>query len=312
MNRRDFLKATTIASLTALIEPRLAHAAPSPLPKRKLGSTGEHLSILGMGGIDIMGASQSEANDIVSEAIDHGVNYFDVAPSYGDAEVLLGPALKPYRDRVFLACKTGKRDKAGAAAALRESLKHLETDHFDLYQLHAMTTQADVDQAFDPDGAMEAFTEARKQGLVRYLGFSAHSVLAALQCIERFHFDTILFPLNWVCWFQGDFGPQILKSARAKGMGIMAIKAMAHTPWPSGAPHTYPHCWYEPESDPQEAALALRFTLSHPITAAIPPGDVRLFRMALLIAERFSPVTKEEVAELKARSKGLTPIFHNA
>ncbi len=312
MNRRDFLKATTLATLSTLLEPQLAQAAPTALPQRKLGHTSERLSIIGMGGIDIMGASQTDANDIVSEAIDHGVNYFDVAPSYGDAEVLLGPALKPYRDKVFLACKTGKRDKMGVMAALHQSLQHLQTDHFDLYQLHAMTTQQDVDQAFGTGGAMEAFAEARKQGLVRYLGFSAHSVSAALQCIERFHFDTILFPTNWVCWFQGDFGPQVLKAARAKGMGIMAIKAMAHTLWPAGAPHTYPHCWYEPESDPQEAALALRFTLSQPITAAIPPGDVRLFRMALLIAERFTPITKEEIAALKARSKGLQPIFRKA
>ncbi len=312
MNRRDFLKATALASLAAMLEPQLALGADKPLSKRKLGRTNEHLSILGLGGIVVMGMSQSDANSTVSSAIDHGVNYIDVAPSYGDAEERLGPALKSYRDKVFLACKTGKRDKAGAMEALHQSLQHLQTDHFDLYQLHAMTTQQDVDQVFAPGGAMEAFTEARDKGLVRYLGFSAHSVTAALQCINRFDFDTILYPVNWVCWYNGDFGPQIMKAAKAKGMGILAIKAMALTPWPAGVEHTYPHCWYEPNSDPQKAALGLRFTLSHPITAAIPPGDVRLFNLGMTIAQRFKRITKEETEQLKTEAKGIQPIFRNA
>src|SRR5690348_773023 len=139
------------------------------MQRRPLGKTGEELSIIGFGGIVVSGMAQPDADAIVAEAFDRGINYFDVAPSYGDAEERLGPALEPYRDRVFLACKTGKRDREGAAAELRASLRKLRTDHVDLYQLHALAKPEDVAQAFGPGGALEAFQEARQQGLTRFL-----------------------------------------------------------------------------------------------------------------------------------------------
>jgi aryl-alcohol dehydrogenase-like predicted oxidoreductase len=283
------------------------------MERRPYGKTGEQLSIIGFGGIVVMNVEPSEAARSVAEAVDRGINYFDVAPSYGNAEERLGPALEPYRDNVFLACKTGKRLKAEAAAELRDSLKRLRTDHFDLYQLHGMTTPEDVEQAFGPGGAMEAFVEARDQGLVRYLGFSAHSVETALESMDRFAFDSILFPTNWVNYFQADFGPQVVARAVEKGVARLALKAMARTQWPEGTTERpFAKCWYEPVTDPVEASLALRFTLSQPITAAIPPGEERLFRMAIEIAEKFQPVTEEEIAELKRRAAGLKPIFRLA
>ena len=106
----------------------------------------------------------TEADQYVGEAIDRGINYFDVAPSYGNAEQMLGPALAPYRDGVFLACKTGRRDAAGAQEELENSLRLMQTDHFDLYQLHAITSDEDVQQAFGPGGAMETFLKARDAG----------------------------------------------------------------------------------------------------------------------------------------------------
>src|SRR5438105_1550464 len=142
------------------------------IPKRAYGNTGIELSIVGFGGVVVMGMEQGDADRIVKEAFDRGVNYFDVAPSYGDAEERLGPALEGIRERVFLACKTGKRTKTEAAEELRESLRKLRTDHFDLYQLHALSSLEEVETCFGPDGAIEAFLEARDSGLTRYLGFS--------------------------------------------------------------------------------------------------------------------------------------------
>src|SRR5215831_12243708 len=113
------------------------------MERRAYGTTGRELSLVGLGGVVFVGMGQEEANALVAEAVDRGVNYFDVAPSYGkdqETEKRLGPALKPYREQAFLACKTGKRDKAGAAEELRRSLQHLQTDYVDLYQLHAITT----------------------------------------------------------------------------------------------------------------------------------------------------------------------------
>src|SRR5213593_2445021 len=124
------------------------------MERRPLGETGEELSIIGFGGIVVMNVEPGEASRLVAEAVDRGVNYFDVAPSYGNAEERLVPALAPHRDRVFLACKTGKRDKAEAAHELRESLRRMQTDPFDLYQLHALTTMEEMEQALGPGGAM--------------------------------------------------------------------------------------------------------------------------------------------------------------
>ncbi len=282
------------------------------MERRELGKTGEQLSIVGFGGIVVMNAEPAEASRLVAEAVDRGVNYFDVAPSYGNAEERLGPALEPYRDRVFLACKTGKRDKAGAAEELRTSLARLRTDHFDLYQLHALTSMEEMEQALGPGGAMEAFLEAREQGLIRHIGFSAHSVETALAAMDRFSFDSILFPTNYVLVYQANFGPQVVERAREKGVGRLALKAMARTQWADGQPRSFSKTWYEPIADPAEAELALRFTLSQPITAAIPPGEATLFRMALEIAERFRPLQAEETEELRRRANALQPIFRLA
>jgi aryl-alcohol dehydrogenase-like predicted oxidoreductase len=282
------------------------------MERRELGQTGEALSIVGFGGIVVMDVEPPEASRLVAEAVDRGVNYFDVAPSYGNAEERLGQALEPHRDQVFLACKTGKRDRSGAAEELRASLTRMRTDRFDLYQLHAISSMEDVDQALGPGGAMEAFVEAQEQGLIRFIGFSAHSVEAALAAMDRFEFDSILFPTNFVLYHQANFGPQVVERARQKGVGRLALKAMARTHWTEGQPRTFAKTWYEPIADPEEAALALRFTLSQPITAAIPPGEARLFRIALEIAERFQPLGPEEMEELRQRAQALQPIFRLA
>jgi len=280
------------------------------LPRRPLGRTGENLSIIGLGGLVLAEETQEAANQIVREAIDHGINYFDVAPSYGNAQDRLGPGLKPYRDGVFLACKTLKRDKQGAESELNESLQKLQTNHFDLYQLHALSKTEDVAQALGPDGAMEAFIRAKKEGKIRFIGFSAHSAEAALLAMKQFDFDTILFPVNFVCFLKADFGPQVIAAAKEKKMGILALKALARQPWPEEEQRkNWPKCWYQPILDPQEADLSLRFTLSLPVTAAVPPGDVRLFRRALELAHRIVPLQPEDETKLRHLAENLNPLF---
>lgn len=280
------------------------------MKKRKLGKTGESLSIVGFGGIVVKDVEQAEADRLVAEAVEErGINYFDVAPTYGNAEERLGPALEPYRQSVFLACKTGKRTAEGASKELHESLQRLRTDYFDLYQLHAVKTLEEVDQIMGPDGAMEAFVEAREQGLVRYLGFSAHSEEAALALLDRFDFDTILFPFNWVCWHQGDFGPRILEKAQEEDAGVLALKALAKRKLGEDEERPWPKCWYAPVDDFEEASLGLRFTLSKPITAAVSPSHAELLWWACDAADRFEPLSDEEAAEIAERSEGLEPIF---
>ncbi len=314
MDRRDFLKHSSAACLLACFPASLhgierTAGGPGQLERRALGRTGERLSILGFGGIVVRDATTTEAANRVAEAIDYGVNYFDVAPSYGNAQDMLGPALEPYRKRVFLACKTTERGREGAERELEDSLRKLRTDHVDLYQHHAVTTPDDVEKIFAAGGAMETFLAARKAGKARFLGFSAHSVEAALAMIGKYDFDTILFPVNFATWHAGNFGPQVLEAAQAKKMGILALKAMALGPYAKDAVHRYPKCWYAPASDPSDAMRGLRFTLSHPITAAIPPGDESLFKMALGLAVRFTPLTENEARAIKAQALGQEPLF---
>lgn len=315
MKRRDFIKAASVAAPVISLFPAdlsaiTRNTIPGKVEKRSLGRTGNMLSVIGFGGIVVMNASPGEASALVTLAIDSGINYFDVAPSYGDAEIKLGPALEPYRKNVFLACKTTERTRDKARAELEQSLQHMRTDHFDLYQLHAVTTIEDVKTIFGPNGAIEAFKEARKEGKIHNIGFSAHSVEAAMALMDGFDFDTILFPVNFATWHAGNFGPQVLARAKEKNMGILALKAMAKGPWPQGADKSkYPKCWYEPLSEKDDALMGLRFTLSHPVTAAIPPGEAELFRMALSFAGRLHPLNESEINAIKEKGLKTKPLF---
>jgi len=255
---------------------------------------------------------QKDADRSVAEAFDRGINYYDVAPSYydGEAERKLGPALEPVRKRSFLACKTMARDAAGARKELEQSLGRLRTDHFDLYQFHAVSSLDDVDKIVAPGGAAEEFLKAREEGKVRFLGASAHNAEAAISLMDRFPLDSVMFPVNFVLFQEGNFGPQILEHAKKKGVARLALKAMAHTSWPEGADRSaWPKCWYKPTDDPELAEKAVRFALSEDVTAAIPPGNEKLFWMALDYAGRFRPLRPKERQDLLTSARGVSPLF---
>ena len=284
------------------------------LLRRAYGNTGIQLSIIGFGGIMLWDNAQEHANRVVAEAVEKGVNYFDVAPTYGDSQDKLGPALEPFRKDVFLACKTTERTREGAAKELQQSLETLRTEYFDLYQLHALTDVADdVDAVFAKGGAMETFIEAKKSGRIRHIGFSAHSVEAACIAMDRYDFDSVLFPVNFVMYRTGNFGPQIMAKAQSKGVARLAIKMLARRRWIeqdcAADREKFPKCWYQPLTDPREMEMALRFTLSQPITASLPPGVESLFRQALDLAMRFAPITDSETKELDALALQLNPLF---
>lgn len=312
MKRREFLRQSALITAGLAASDKL-HASPTqPIARRKLGKTGEELSIIGFGGIVVMNEETDQARNIVAEAVDRGVNYFDVAPSYGNAQERLGPALAPYRKNCFLACKTDGRLKDDSRADLENSLRLLKTDHVDLYQFHALTKMSDLDKVLGPGGAMETFEAAKKEGKIRYIGFSVHSQETAIAAMNRYPFDTVLFPLNFVLWTQAKFGPGILETAQQKGVGVLCLKSMAKTVWPADQKqnHPEPKCWYQPAAFPGEASAGLRWTLSHPITAAIPPGDEHYFRLAMDVVQNYKPLGAAEEQALLAGARGAEPIFH--
>jgi aryl-alcohol dehydrogenase-like predicted oxidoreductase len=306
MDRRDFLRNSALLAAS-----RELMGKDQPIPKRPLAGTGEHLSILGFSGTAVMHIEQAAANNLVAEAFDRGVNFFDVSPSYGNAQERMGPALESYRKRCFLSSKTDFRDKAGVEADIESTLKVLRTDHLDFYQHHAIQKTADIEKIFGPNGAMEAFVAAQKAGKLRYLGFSAHSVETAIAAMDRAHFDALLFPVNYVLYSKANFGPQVLDHARDKGMACFAIKAMARGKYTQGLPESQrtPKCWYEPCALPEESSLAWRWTLSQPVTAALPPGNPAWFHLAMDLAQSFQPITGDETKRLLAYAGAADPLF---
>lgn len=316
MKRRIFIRNSALGTL-ALTIPAIRSFGNNFSPdynmqKRVLGKTGEKLSVIGFGAIMLNDNPQDFANELVARAYDLGVNYYDVAPNYGNAQEKLGPALKPYRKNCFLACKTHERGAEGAQKNLDDSLKKLETDYFDLYQLHALSSVEQVNQAFGQGGAMETVVKAKKEGKIKHVGFSAHSVEASLLAMKNYDFDSILFPINFACWHSGDFGPQVYAEAEKRGMGILALKAMALTPLEQGEQKFDKNVWYRPIQDEEIMKMALKFTLSKNITAAVPPGENTLFLKALEFMNEFEPISGEETNKLLALAKNTKPIFMHA
>ena len=200
------------------------------------GTTGLKVSAIAYGGIvstmgnysnyTFDGNGQQESDRHVAYALESGINYFDVAPSYGDAQQKMGNSLRGSRDRIVLACKTACRDYDSAAREAEQSLRLLHTDHFDVYQLHALCSEDEVRRAFEPDGVMCLMEELRKSGTARHIGITAHSEGAALLAMEWYDFETLLFPTNWQMNLALGYGNRALECARKRGMGILGMKSM--------------------------------------------------------------------------------------
>lgn len=315
MHRREFLgqsaaAAAGLGSFPAALSAIERVMVPGGIERRALGRTGETLSVIAFGGIVLNRGTPARAAQLVRDAFEAGVTHFDVAPQYGTAEELMGPALAPFRQQIFLSCKTLERTRDAATADLNRSLRRLRTDRVDLYQLHSMSKLEDVDAVFADDGAMRALEDAKRAGKVRFLGFSAHSEAAAMTLMSRYDFDSIMFPVNYATWHAGNFGPQVLARAREKRMGIIAIKSLAQRPWAEGEDRAaHPNCWYLPMTDEAEAAMGLRFTLSHPVTTAIMPGSETCLRLGMKLAPQFTPLTAAEAETMKAKGQAVTPLF---
>ena len=279
---------------------------------RPYGKTGIELSAVGFGGIICKDESPTDAARVVAKAIDREINYFDISPAYGNAQDILGPALEPYRDRVFLACKTGKRNAAEAKQELAGSLSALRTDHFDLYQFHAVTTLDEVDEIFGPGGAMELFVEAQREGQIRFLGFSAHTEEAAVALMNRHDFTSALFPINWVTWNTGRFGPKVVAAALETNTAILALKSLAKRQWNEGEARRWEKCWYSPVDTWEEAQFAYRFTMSRPVTAAVSPGHAELLWWSCDAADSFKSLSEAEEQDIAERARGVTAIFQSA
>lgn len=279
------------------------------IKKTLLGKTKESVSIVAFGGIVAAQVSQIEANHFVSEAIDAGINYFDVAPTYFNAEDRLGPALREKRKDVFLSCKTENRTRAGSQKLLEESLKKMQTDYFDLYQLHAVYNIDDVEKTFGPNGSFDTYIKAKEKGIIKYIGFSAHSTEAALALMDRYAFDTIMFPFNFATLLSKGYGFDVLEKAKALNMGIVGIKSMALTSSQEGDLEKYPKAWYHPIENFNLASQAVRYSFAQGVQVIIPPGDIEHLRWAIRIASSNLNLSAEDLEDLKRTAHQYHPLF---
>jgi aryl-alcohol dehydrogenase-like predicted oxidoreductase len=278
--------------------------------KRELGRTTHMSSVVTFGGAALWKCTQGEADRAIELAIQHGVNHFDVAPSYGEAESRLGPWMEKHQKEIFLGCKTQERSKRGAWESIKRSLDRLRVDYFDLFQLHAVDDIETLNVVLSPVGALEAVQEAKQQGLVKFIGITGHRPFTHVEALSRFDFDTVLFPLNRIMASRrndfSDFRP-LLELVKQKNVGTLAIKSVAKRPW-EGTMHMY-KTWYEPFDEQEDIDKSLWFTLSQGVTTAPMPGDLSLWPMVLSAAERYKPMTRDQEREAVDKVKNYKHLF---
>jgi len=325
---------------------------PSAYPRRLfITRTNTTIPVLGFPSVSLARLSSTTDQPLANSAVRHAVEdlqigYFDVAPEYGDgvAQERLGPALQPYRKDIFLAAKTMFRDEYGSRQDLENTLRALQTDHLDLYQFHSISTQDDVDQILGENGAMKTFQQAKLEGKIKAIGFSAHSEPMAIQMIQSGLVDTCMFPINFVSYHYGGVGQGVLDAAIQHKVGVIALKSGArgrlttksgdavHVPqsfhhipeWKRQEMINYPvvtspkyYTWYEPEDDPVELHKLVLWALNQRgVSAVLPPGTMDLLDGISDILRGKSDVPKlseEEIEGMKRRygKMDIVPIFHN-
>ncbi len=334
MKRRVFLQGVAMAAGVAGQQVLLSGVAPAKekedsadrvagMARRVLGRTGRKVSVVVYPGFALREERpQEDYIASVRGAIDNGVNYFDVAPAYAETkcEARLGEALAALdhvrRDDLFLACKTREWSKEGARRELENSLKLLKTDYFDLYQLHClMDPEKDVEVAFAPGGAMETLLQAKEEGKVRHLGFSAHTTAAALAALHKYPFDTVMFPVNFVELLRFAFGKKVLDLAQQQGAAVVAIKPMSAGSWPeeyqgANSGRRPRQWWYRTFEEQEDINLAMRFTLSQPAVAAgVPPAWLDLAEKGIEAGKNYRPMSEEDLATLQAMAEAAPPVF---
>jgi len=290
------------------------------MKKNRLGRTGFDISVITYGGIvstmqnqegyDYAGDKQSKSDAHVEYAINHGINYFDVAPSYGDAELRLGNSLIPYRKDIILAGKTNVRDYEGAKREFDRTLELLHTDHLDNYQLHGLCNIEEVEMAFSVQGVMRLVEDMKSQGVIANAGITAHSEGAALKALEYYDFDTVLFPFNWHMNMALGYGDRLLQVANERNMGKICMKSNVERAFIDGVDDEYrkryPKSWcktFDPLTDEEILIAAMKYSWGLGVNTIIPPGDFDHLVFAMehsdIITEE--PMTDKEMTLLSER-----------
>lgn len=280
---------------------------------RRFGRTGHLSTVAIFGAAAFWDIPQKDADKVMEQIIEAGINHIDIAPSYGQAEERVGPWMARERGRFFLGCKTMERSREGAWNEMQQSLKRLQTRTFDLYQCHAITTMEELDSITMNGGALEAIIEARQRGLVKFIGITGHGVDAPkiyLEALKRFNFDSVLFPLNFVQMANPEFrkyAEELIAACKAKDVGTMVIKTITKGPW--GAKQHTATTWYEPFDQMEEIQRAVNFALSYDVTGLCTAGDTRILPLVIQACQNFTRLDKSQMDEMIQSGRQYEPLF---
>src|SRR2546423_1053174 len=300
MDRRDFLRKSAVASFAASLNPQLSRASDQPVPCRTLGRTGEKVSIIGIGGYHLGAPSveEQEAIRIIRTAIDNGVNFLDNCWDYNDgvSEERMGKALRDgYRQKAFLMTKIDGQTKKAAAQQLDESLRRLQTDHIDLIQFHEVIRDTDPARIFSQGGGMEAVLDARKQGKVRFIGFTGHKSpdihykMLETGFAHNFTFDAVQMPLNVMDARFDSFEKKVLPVLVKHGIGVLGMKPMGDGIILRSKTATPVEC--------------LHYAMNLPTSVVITGCEsLDILHQAIQAATSFKPMASTEVSTLLAKT----------
>ncbi|MBN2084704.1 MAG: aldo/keto reductase [Anaerolineales bacterium] len=284
------------------------------IEKMPFGKTGHVSTRVLFGAAAFSGADQPTADRVLPVLLQYGINHIDVAASYGDAELRIGPWMKSRRADFFLATKTTERSRGKAGAEIRLSLKRLQTDHVDLLQLHAVTAWEEFEKAMGPDGALEAAVDARAKGLTRFIGITSHGLEAPSilrRALEHFEFASVLLPYNYPMMNNPNYAEGFNRLAalcREREVALQTIKSICRRPWAEGAERTTT-TWYETLTGQDEIAKAVGYVLGQPQLFLNSASDVTLLPMVLEAASRFTSAPADSDMRALLSSREMFPLW---
>lgn len=278
---------------------------------RRLGRTEHQSSIAILGGAAFSASTPEVAETTFQLALEAGVNHLDIAPTYGHAELVIGPLVPAVRDRLFIGEKSNRSNPDGVRAHLERSLERLGCTSFDLYQAHGVTDLADLDRR---SPAIEAILRARDEGLTRFVGITGHdfgTAVAQLEAVRRFDLDSVMLPVYPGALANSQYAAdlaELLDEAARRDVAVMAIKAGAHQPWGHGEKTST--SWYQPFTDPESVTRGVRFTMGTPgVHAFCTTGDVDVLPLQLAAAAEYEPLSPADRDALLTEAADWPTIF---
>lgn len=277
------------------------------------GRTGHESTRIIFGAAAFYSVTQEEADPAMEMVLEHGINHIDVAASYGDAELRLGPWMETHRDRFFLATKTEERRYQAAYDEIRRSLERMRTDRVDMIQLHALHSEEDWQAVYRDDGALKAAIQARDEGLVRFIGVTGHGVEVArfhIRSLEQFDFDSVLLPYNYPMMMNAQYAAdfeELVAVCRERDIAVQTIKGITQAPW--GDREQTTSTWYEPLRDQGAIDTAVSWVLGRDDVFLLTASDIQLLAKSLDAAERFTSRPTDEEMSALVESRSMAPLF---